>query len=50
MTKEIKTPETLSIPIYYCIDEDGSKIYDFELMQKEFEFALFEHHIYQIEE
>jgi hypothetical protein len=50
MTKETKTPQTLSIPIYYCIDEEGNETYDFELMQKEFEFALFEYHIHQIEE
>lgn len=50
MTKEIKTPETINIPIYYCIDEQGNEIYDIELMQKEFEFELFKYHIYQIEE
>lgn len=42
MTKEIKTPETISIPIYYYIDEQGNKIYDIEEMTKEFEMLLYQ--------
>ena len=42
MKQEIKTPETISINIYYYIDEDDKKVYDIEEMTKEFELALYQ--------
>ena len=42
MKQEIKTPETISINIYYYIDEENQKVYDIEEMTKEFELALYQ--------
>lgn len=42
MQQEIKIPETISINIYYYIDEDNQKVYDIEEMTKEFELALYQ--------
>lgn len=32
--------ETISLPIYYTIDENGNKIFDLDLIREEFEEML----------
>tara|TARA_R110000824_G_C14769655_1_gene630751 strand:+ start:368 stop:529 length:162 start_codon:yes stop_codon:yes gene_type:complete len=38
----MKTKEEILVPIYYIVNEDGSKTYDFEQMTEEFENKLSE--------
>ena len=41
-TKEEIVVNQIVIPIYYIINEDGGKTYDFEMMAEEFENKLSE--------
>tara|TARA_R110000737_G_scaffold225895_1_gene240652 strand:- start:404 stop:562 length:159 start_codon:yes stop_codon:yes gene_type:complete len=36
----MKTKEEIVVPIYYIVNDDGSKTYDFEQMAEEFENEL----------
>ena len=38
----MKTKEEILVPIYYIVNDDGSKTYDFEQMTEEFENKLSE--------
>ena len=38
--KKIEENTDIKIPIYYCKDDNGNKVYDFEEMANEFEQKL----------
>ena len=42
MRSKIEEHAGIQIPIYYYEDDDGNKVYDYELMTKEFETKLSE--------